>query len=97
MSFISGSYGQYLRQIMLAKWAEKVAQNLIFPVADPGFPEGGRGPHRGAWTPEAVTFRKICKSKRKKSGRLGGPCAGHAPSRSATVSITTMLYKNSFM
>ena len=25
-------------------------------VADPGFPVGGRGPRRGAWTPEAVTF-----------------------------------------
>ena len=34
-------------------------------VADPGFPVGGRGPRRGAWTPEAVTFQKICMSKRK--------------------------------
>ena len=31
---------------------------LSTPVADPGFPVGGRGPRggRGAWTPEAVTF-----------------------------------------
>ena len=34
-------------------------------VADPGFPVGGRGPCRGAWTPEAATFRKICMSKQK--------------------------------
>ena len=32
-------------------------------VADPGFPVGGRGPRRGAWTPEAATFHKICMSK----------------------------------
>ena len=32
-------------------------------VADPGFLVGGRGPRRGAWTPEAATFRKICMSK----------------------------------
>ena len=40
------------------------------PVVDPGFPVGGRGPRRGAWTPKAATFRKICMSKRK--GPLGG-------------------------
>ena len=34
-------------------------------VADPGFLVGGRGPRRGAWTPEAVMFRKICMSKQK--------------------------------
>ena len=34
-------------------------------VADPGFPVGGRGPHGGAWTPEAATFRKISMSKWK--------------------------------
>ena len=27
------------------------------PVAYPGFPVGVRGPRRGAWTPEAATFR----------------------------------------
>ena len=33
-------------------------------VADPGFPVGGgHGPRRGAWTPEAAMFRKICMSK----------------------------------
>ena len=37
-------------------------------VADPGFPVGGRGPRRGAWTPETVTFRKCCMSKRKNLG-----------------------------
>ena len=34
-------------------------------VADPGFPVGGAGPRRGAWTLEAATFCKICMSKRK--------------------------------
>ena len=33
------------------------------PVADPGFPAGGRKPRQGAWTPEAVTFQKNCVSK----------------------------------
>ena len=32
-------------------------------MADPGFPVGGRGPRRGAWTPEVVTFLKFCMSK----------------------------------
>ena len=34
-------------------------------MADPGFPVGGRGPCRGAWTPKVATFCKICMSKRK--------------------------------
>ena len=33
---------------------------LLDAMADPGFPVGGRGPRRGAWTPEVVTFRKFC-------------------------------------
>ena len=43
-------------------------------VADPGFPVGGgRGPRwGGAWTPEAVTFRKFCMSKRKNLDPEGG-------------------------
>ena len=40
--------------------------HLSEAVADPGFSVGGRGPRRGgAWTPEVVTFRKFCMSKRK--------------------------------
>ena len=54
----------------------------VTAVADPGFPVGGRGPRRGAWTPEAVAFRKFCMSKRKNLDPWGA-CAGHAPSRSA--------------
>ena len=55
-------------------------------MADPGFPVGGRGPRRGAWTPEVGTFRKFCMSKRKdRDPGGGGTCAGHAPSRSANV------------
>ena len=41
-------------------------------VADPGFPVGG------AWTPEAVTFQKMCMSKQKNPDPWGA-CAGHAP------------------
>ena len=31
----------------------------------------GRGPRRGAWTPEAVTFQKFCLSKPKNLDPLG--------------------------
>ena len=48
-------------------------------MADPGFPVGERGPRRGAWTPDAAMFHKICMSKPKESGSLGGACAGYAP------------------
>ena len=41
-------------------------------VADPGFPIRGRRPRRGAPTPEAATFRKICMSKRKNLDPWGG-------------------------
>ena len=34
-------------------------------MADPEFPVGGRRPRKGAPTPEVVTFRKLCMSKRK--------------------------------
>ena len=54
----------------------------LYTVADPGFPAGGRGPRRGAWTLEAVMFRKFCISKWKNLDPWGA-CAGHAPSRSA--------------
>ena len=45
------------------------------PVADPGFPV------RGAWSPEAATFSKICMSKRKNWvpwGRTPGAPPGSA-------------------
>ena len=42
---------------------------------------GGRGPRRGAWTTEAVTFQKFCMSKRKNLDPWGA-CTGHAPSKS---------------
>ena len=45
---------------------------MILTVADSGFPIGGRGPRGGAWTPEAVTFRKFCMSKRKNLDPWGG-------------------------
>ena len=42
-------------------------------VADPEFPVGGVDlMGGGAWTPEAVTFRKVCMSKRKNLNPLGG-------------------------
>ena len=43
------------------------------PVVDPEFPVGGCGPRsRGAWTPKAVTFRKLCMSKWKNLDPWGG-------------------------
>ena len=41
-------------------------------MADPGFPIGGHGPHRGPWTPKAVTFQKFCMSKQKNLDPSGG-------------------------
>ena len=38
---------------------------FILTVADPGFPVGGVDLVGGAPTPEAVTFRTFCMSKRK--------------------------------
>ena len=50
----------------------------LLVMADPGFPVGGRGPRRGAWTPEAATFHNInLYVKTKESGPFGG--AGCAP------------------
>ena len=43
-------------------------------MVDPGFPVGG-----GAWTPEAVTFRKFCMSKRKNLDPWGGGGVRRAP------------------
>ena len=40
------------------------------------FPYGGRGPRRGAWTPEAATFRKICMSKLNNWVPQGGRAPG---------------------
>ena len=55
------------------------------PVADPGFPVGGGVDFvGGAWTPEAVTFQKICMSKRKNLDPLGGVRRAR-PSRSANM------------
>ena len=48
------------------------------PMADPGFPVGGRRPRRGSWTPEAVMFRKICMPKRKNLDPKGA-CTGARP------------------
>ena len=45
-------------------------------MADPGFSAGGREPRTGAWTPEAVTFRKFCMSKQKNLDPWGGGGGG---------------------
>ena len=40
-------------------------------MADPGFPVGGRGPVRGAWTSDVVLFGKnVCEMK--ELGPMGG-------------------------
>ena len=41
-------------------------------MADPGFPVGGMDLVGRAWTPEVVTFRKFCMSKRKNLDPWGG-------------------------
>ena len=55
------------------------------PVADPGFPVGGRGPRSGGVDSRGSYVSKILYVKTKESGPLGGggTCAGHAPSISA--------------
>ena len=54
-------------------------EHTILPVADPGFPVGGRRPSKGgALTPEAVTFQKFCMLKRKNLDPWG-LCLAHAP------------------
>ena len=50
-------------------------------MADPRFPVGGRGPCRGAWTHEAVTFQNFFMSKRKNLDPGGR--AWRTPPRSA--------------
>ena len=73
------SYGGFFRSVksnVEQARANMIPINYILPfmnlcventskltVADPGFPVGGRGPRRGAWTPEAATFHKMCMSK----------------------------------
>ena len=44
-------------------------------VADPGFPVGGRQPHRGAPTPKAATFQIFFYVKQKNLDPLGGGAA----------------------
>ena len=51
---------------------------LSFLVADPGVPAGGAVDSRGEYV------SKILYVETKESGPLGGTCAGHAPSRSAS-------------
>ena len=58
---------------------------FIHKLADPGFPVGGRGPRRGAWTPEARQLRFknfVCRNKTIWTLR-GGRAPGTPPSRSA--------------
>ena len=63
------------------------------PVADPGFPVGGRGPRRGGVDSRGGYISKIFYVKMKEFGPLGGACAGHAPSRSANVYDVLYLLK----
>ena len=50
------------------------------PVADPGFPIGGRAPVRGGRGPLtwALFSENVCENKRTGSHR-GGACTWHAP------------------
>ena len=49
-----------------------VRQIIQFPAADPGFPVGGRQPHRGQQLLTWLMFCKICMSKRKNLDPWGG-------------------------
>ena len=51
-------------------------------MVDPGFPVGVVPPRQGAPTPDTPTFRKICMSKRKNRGPLGGGTPGAPPGSS---------------
>ena len=45
-------------------------------MVDPGFPVGGRGPIRGAWTSDGGVFlAKMC-AKTKELGPVGGRAPG---------------------
>ena len=69
--------------------------SVHMPVADPGFPVGGRPPRRGAPTPEAATFQKISMSKRKNLDPWGRVPV--APPGSANVSIYILTVKEEIM
>ena len=58
-------------------------------MADPGFPVGGRGPHRGAMDPQGGYVSKILHVKTKESGPVGGGRAPGAPPRSANALKST--------
>ena len=58
-------------------------------VADPGFPERGRGPRGGARGLRGGYVSKILYVKTKERiWTLRGACAGHAPSRFANANDT---------
>ena len=68
-----------LHSVVINKW---ITQDTS-PVADPGFPIGGRRPRRGGANSRAATFRKNLYVKMKESGPVGGR-ALVAPPGSAT-------------
>ena len=55
----------------------------IYPVADPGFPVGGCGPHMGGMDTQGGHILKILYVKKKECGPLGGRAPGMPP-RSAS-------------
>ena len=85
MDFFAANQGKINTfQLKVAHFLNLLFERDGIAVADPGFPVGGRGSRRGAWTPKGVTFRKFCMSQCKNPDTWeGGTCAGHAPSRSA--------------
>ena len=54
------------------KETKLVITKTPLPVADPGFPVGGRGPRRGAVDSRGGYVSKILYVKTKESGPLGG-------------------------
>ena len=52
---------------------------ILTPVADPGFPVGGRGPVRGGMDLRCGCFLAKMYVKTKEFGPIGGVCTQHAP------------------
>ena len=59
-------------------------------MADPGFPIGGHGPHRGALTPKVAMFHKNLYVKMKELGPLGGHTLGASPPKSANEKVSSL-------
>ena len=56
-------------------------------MADPGFPIGGHGPRRGAWTPRQLCFENFACQNERIWTLGGGGAPGTPPPRSANAMV----------